>query len=292
MVAPFTKIITTELMPCKPALTGLSQKPRHFVIVTYKAISIPRNYALILSFWRCHNLWDLIRLSFKESLIKFIKVTLLFVSILWLSSCGGSSGSNAEITPPNTNVIKINIDWERVVRKVPLYAYGINSPANFIPAYSNNLTFMSNLKSITQKKGFICLHGWGMLGDSPEAWQKNGVWDSTKINQALRPLVEDGYTVMINVPSGPQGENDYRDPKAFAKFCADLVRTVNIEHGLGIKYWEIPNERESDFSDPGLSVSQMAILIKTASVAMKAVDPSIKVGGQQQHGLMLIFLLP
>jgi len=181
--------------------------------------------------------------------------------------------------PKPTSGINVTVDWNNVIREIPADAYGVNSPANFIPAYSNNPAFMSNLESITQKKGFIRLHGWGMLGDSPEAWQDNGVWDSTKIEQALRPLVNEGYTVMINVPSGPQGEDDYQDPAVFAKFCADLVKIVNIDHGLGIKYWEIPNERESGFSDPGLSVSEMATLITTASAAMKAVDPSIKVGG-------------
>jgi xylan 1,4-beta-xylosidase len=84
---------------------------------------------------------------------------------------------------------------------------------------------------------------------------------------------------MINIPSGSKGEDDYLDPENFAKFCADLVKIVNIDHGLGIKYWEIPNEREEGFVDPGLSASKMAILIKTATTAMKAVDSSIKVGG-------------
>jgi xylan 1,4-beta-xylosidase len=175
--------------------------------------------------------------------------------------------------------IKVNVDWSNVVRKIPQYAYSVNSAANFIPSYSNNATFMRNLKMMTQTKSFVRLHGWGMLGDSPEAWQDSGVWDSQKINQALRPLVDAGHEVIINIPSGPKGENDYQDSIRFAKFCADLVKIVNIDHQLDIKYWEIPNEREAGFVEPGLSVSEMATLLKTASNAMKAVDPSIKVGG-------------
>ncbi len=216
-----------------------------------------------------------------------IKVMLLFVMSLLVSSCGGGGAKSTAIT---SHAIEVTIHWDKVVRKIPSYAYGVNSPANFIPAYSNNPTFMGHLKSITQKKGFIRLHGWGMLGDSPEAWQKNGVWDSVKINQALRPLVDNGYTVMINIPSGPQGEDDYRDPVVFATFCADLVKIVNIDHRLGIKYWEIPNEREAGFSNPGLSVSEMATLIKTSSAAMKDVDPSIKVGGPAAAWINLDYL--
>ena len=205
-----------------------------------------------------------------------IKFSILLVASILISSCGGGGSKKADIA---TSGIKISVDWDNVIREIPAYAYGINSAASFIPAYSSNPTFMSNLEFITQKKSFIRLHGWGMLGNSPEAWQDNGVWDSAKIEQALRPLVNEGYTVMINVPSGAQGENDYQDPAAFAKFCADLVKIVNIDHGLGIKYWEIPNEREAGFTDPGLSVSEMATLIRTATTAMKAVDPTIKVGG-------------
>ncbi len=205
-----------------------------------------------------------------------IRIFILLVASILISSCGDGGTKKPDVT---TNGIKVTVDWNDVIREIPAYAYGINSAANFIPAYSNDQTFMGNLEFITQKKSFIRLHGWGMLGESPEAWQNNGVWDSAKIEQALRPLVNEGYTVMINVPSGPQGEDDYLDPIAFAQFCADLVKIVNIDHGLGIKYWEIPNEREAGFIDPGLSVSQMATLIKAASTAMKAVDPSIKVGG-------------
>lgn len=191
-----------------------------------------------------------------------------------------SPSDNFEQKMANSSAeINVSIDWDSIIRKIPSYAYGINSPANFIPEFSNNVSFMNTLEFITQKKGFIRLHGWGMLGNSPEAWQNNGVWDSTKIEQALRPLVEDGYTIMINIPSGALGEEDFQDPVRFAKFCADLVKIVNIDHQLGIKYWEIPNERESGFIDSGLSVSDMSTLIQTASQAMKAVDPTIKVGG-------------
>jgi len=203
-----------------------------------------------------------------------VKISILFAVSIFIINCGGDK---TEIVPVSD--IKVIVDWHKVTRKIPSTAYGINTPANFIPAYSNNQIYMNNIKLIAQKRSFIRLHGWGMLGNSPEAWQNNGIWDSTKIEQALRPLVNEGYTVMINVPSGSQGEDDYLDPVAFAKFCADLVKIVNVDHGLGIKYWEIPNEREAGFTDPGLSVSQMATLIKTASTAMKAVDPSIKVGG-------------
>ena len=182
-------------------------------------------------------------------------------------------------TLSHAQTIDIDIDWSHHLRAIPEYAYGVNSPAHFIPAYSNDMEFMEKVELITQKKGMIRLHGWGMLGDSPEAWQIDGVWDAVKIQNALTPLMEQGYQVMINIPSGPAGEDDYQNPAAFAQFCADLVQIVNVDYHLGVKYWEIPNERESGFVTPGLSTLQMSNLIKTAALAMKAVDSTIQIGG-------------
>ncbi len=174
----------------------------------------------------------------------------------------------------------LNIDWNNVVKTIPENAYGVNSPANFIPSYSNNGVFMNNLEQITQKKGLIRLHGWGMIDEnSPESWIINGQWDTTKIQQALAPLIQQGYEIMINIPSGPLGENDYQNPQQFAQFCADLVQIVNIDNSFNVTYWEIPNEREADFISPGLTVNEMANLIQTASQAMKNIDSTIKVGG-------------
>ena len=179
-----------------------------------------------------------------------------------------------------SQTVNITIDWNNSTRTIPEYAYGVNSSANFIPSYSNNSVFMGNLELITQKKGLVRLHGWGMLDEnSPESWLNNGEWNSVKIQQALLPLQQEGYKVMINIPSGALGEDDYQNPQEFAQFCAELVQIVNIDHQLGVEYWEIPNEREQGFAAPGLTVSQMATLIQTASQAMKAVDPTIKVGG-------------
>lgn len=209
--------------------------------------------------------------------------SILLIALAGCSSSGSDDSLAAGVATPargnGSQVVDILVDWDTTIRQVPAYSYGVNSSANFIPSYSNDPGFMRSLELITQKRGFVRLHGWGMLGDSPEAWQENGIWDADKIERALQPLVDEGYTVMINIPAGPQGEDDYLDPIAFARFCADLVQIVNVDLGLGIQYWEIPNERESGFTDPGLSVNEMATLMRAATQRMKAVDPTIKVGG-------------
>ncbi len=189
-----------------------------------------------------------------------------------------SDSPPAKQVEPSSGV-DVHVGWGQILREVPKNAYGVNSPANFIPGYSTDPVFMENLDQITAKRGLIRLHGWGMLGESPEAWQNGGVWNSSKIEQALRPLISEGYTVMINIPSGPDGEDDYHDPIAFAQFCASLVEIVNVDLSLGVRYWEIPNEREAGFAEPGLSIGEMAHLMETARDAMQSVDPTILVGG-------------
>ena len=187
--------------------------------------------------------------------------------------------------------ITLDIDWNNPVKTIQDNAYGVNSPANFIPSHSNDGVFMSNLSQITQKKGLIRLHGWGMIDEnSPESWLTDGQWDSLKIHQALMPLVQQGYEVMINIPSGPLGENDYQNPQQFAQFCADLVQIVNIDYQLNVAYWEIPNERESSFTTPGLTVNEMSNFIQIASQAMKNIDPTIKVGGAATAWVNIAYL--
>ncbi|MFL6124203.1 cellulose binding domain-containing protein [Actinophytocola sp.] len=69
--------------------------------------------------------------------------------------------------------------------------------------------------------------------------------------------------------------------------AADWVRSANIDKGYGVKYWEIGNENygngqygsnweADDHADK--SPTQYATLVRDYATAMKAVDPSIKVG--------------
>lgn len=69
--------------------------------------------------------------------------------------------------------------------------------------------------------------------------------------------------------------------------AADWVRSANIDKGYGVRYWEIGNENygnghyganwEAD-DHPDKSPNQYATLVRDYSLAMKAVDPSIKIG--------------
>jgi len=58
--------------------------------------------------------------------------------------------------------------------------------------------------------------------------------------------------------------------------AANLVRYANIERGYGFRTWEIGNEPDRD---PAADVDGYNIQFRDFTLAMKAVDPSIKVAG-------------
>lgn len=179
------------------------------------------------------------------------------------------SESRAEVT--------LTVDWNKTVGTVNPMSYGMNCPACFDPQWTHNAALLRPLAAVTAgARPLIRLHGWGMVAQgSNECWlNPDNTWNAEKIKNALTPLVEAGYQLMIDIPSGPGGEKDPVDPVSMAPFIASLVKIVNVDNKLGVKYWELPNEREHI-----LSADQMAMLLSNASKSMKAVDPGIKVGG-------------
>ncbi len=192
-----------------------------------------------------------------------------------VSSAAPSTLSGAAVTIP-----VINIEWTKVLRAVDPKSYGVDCPSCFDPAWSHNAGFLRALATVTDGgKPLIRLHGWGMVSQgSNQCWlNKDGTWNAAKIKAALTPLVQAGYKLMIDIPSGPGGDKNVRDlrnPTRMASFAAALVKIVNVDNHFRVKYWEIPNEQETI-----LTPIQMASLLTDASIAMKSVDPTILVGG-------------
>lgn len=182
--------------------------------------------------------------------------------------------------------VQVSVDWGTSAGAISPFAYGQNSNGFLNVSYTGDPDFMAHIRYLNGNKGLVRIHSTGMI--STGGWlNADQTWNEAVIVAALTPLVQEEYPVMINIPYGPTG---YQDAAVFAEFAAELVRIVNVDHGLGIKYWEIPNERESGFATPGLSVSAMANLIKEAYSAMKALDPSILVGGPATSDVNVPFL--
>jgi hypothetical protein len=91
----------------------------------------------------------------------------------------------------------------------------------------------------------------------------------------VRQLPQARGNLVVNV------EGAYRQTPAvvgrYAQKAADWVRSVNVTMGAGIKHWEIGNEEYFPYW-PGLSAREYAASVVTFSKAMKAVDPTVKIG--------------
>lgn len=73
--------------------------------------------------------------------------------------------------------------------------------------------------------------------------------------------------------------------------AAEWVRYSNITKEYGVKYWEIGNElwhpdKDNEWAQISFDLNSMVELVKEYSNAMKAVDPTIKVGVSWKEGEM------
>jgi xylan 1,4-beta-xylosidase len=195
--------------------------------------------------------------------------------------------------------VTVEVDWGKPTgRTATRLHYGLNAfhgtnPDVFgtpgLEAYKKNLAFM--------RPGIVRIHTWEMTSDSTTSkggWWKdpkgpNYAWDREKIKNTFDGTPDYGQTWMVNIPVWPghlgtpvEGKNFHdwllkpTEYDAFANFCAELVRIINIEQKRGVKYFEVPNERELRYAN---DMPALAELYSRAARAMKKVDPTIKVGG-------------
>ncbi len=122
---------------------------------------------------------------------------------------------------------------------------------------------------------------------------KTKQWNWTVLDKEIDRIQKSGAKVVINffgtptfMSSNPKAKVPIFAPpvdfKAYADYCAEIVRHVNIDKKYGIKYWEFWNEPSGNYfwsawrkKDKGGFFKLYAKVAK----AIKAVDPSILVGG-------------
>jgi len=174
--------------------------------------------------------------------------------------------------------VNVSVDWSDVKYDIDPMAFGVNGFKAPDPAKTTNVSYRDNMKYMlgTREGGALFrIHTWEMLGSGSNGWITGTTWNATKVKNAIKGLTDAGITnICINIPDGISSSNKIGNIAGFAAFCADLVRIVNVDGALGVKYWEMPNE-----ADNNLNGTQQAAVFNAAAAAMKAVDPSIKTGG-------------
>jgi hypothetical protein len=136
--------------------------------------------------------------------------------------------------------------------------YGLNAYQGYNPKVSGtpgNSTYKANMNYIhaglirhwrgdEMDNSTTDANGW-VINPTTSAYS----WDATKISNALtgsfsynptRIMTLGGWPAYLDDGTGHLQTNDY---DAFAGFCSNLVRIVNINLGFHIEYWEVPNEK-------------------------------------------------
>ncbi len=214
---------------------------------------------------------------------------------------------------PSPNHVRVRVDWSDVRGTTTRFTYGLNIFAGNSPAVAREANYGRNLAYMNAR--LLRYHYSGLINDSIEdarGWvdAKGRRWDASRINDAMNAAdgwaKAHGYRAerLINIPKFPAwmktysvevktrtGETrnisllDRSEYDRFAQFCANLVRILNVEQKRGIKYFEATNERDQIYYVEFIRVDQpdhldeLIEIYNRAAVAMKAVDPTIKVGG-------------
>ncbi len=203
-----------------------------------------------------------------------------------IAGMGGHPGPASSATS-----VSVQINWQKPTGvTATAMSYGINVFQAFDPkiaGLSGNSVYQSNLAAM--RPGMIRYHNMRMLRDSTldaSGWVitpnvATYRWDRNKINQAMTGAYRFNPTLMLNIPgwSSYLDRNGKLDPDRydeFAKFCADLVRIINVEQKRGVKYWEVINEKDGVY---GTDMAELGKIYTIAAREMKRVDPTIKVGG-------------
>ncbi len=198
--------------------------------------------------------------------------------------------------------IAVTVDWKTVIAQATPRAYGLNAFRGFDPAITTNPAYQKNLGYMAP--GLLRLHNGGLMGDSAKnttGWidEARHRWDAAKVKAALAGFPP-GATLLINIPTWPDWMADpdgflgADQSDAFARLCADLVRIVGQDCRRPGLLWEVTNEQDERYfvrfhqgggwgplKDPQKPdrVEELAGIYRRCAAAMKAADPTIRVGG-------------
>ncbi len=190
--------------------------------------------------------------------------------------------------------VTLSVDWHGGSAQTGNFAYSLNAFQAFDPTWPGsmgNATYRANVAAMAP--GIVRYHHWGMLDQSTSDTSGNGWlvdpanrpdWNSVKIANAMHGAYNFGPVLMMNIPLWPgcladsNGRLASDKTAAFAAYCADLVKIVNVDLGKQVRYWEVTNEQDGGSGYDG-RMGDLAVIYNAAAIAMRAVDPTIKIGG-------------
>ena len=221
--------------------------------------------------------------AYCQFLSGFVKSCLLITAFLTISTT-----LLAQIT--------LNIDPTQVVGLAKPNHYAINKWQGMDSAVASHADYQARIKELNPKlvryhaaEQMKCKQGKRWIDGKSWINCSKQEWDANHIQKVLSHTAVSGVQIVINISTYPEWIAS-PNIEAYAQFCADLVRIVNVDLGMGVKYWEPINE----WNIKGYNGIEIADHYIACYQAMKAVDPSIKLCGpvstHPQDGTILPFL--
>jgi hypothetical protein len=200
-----------------------------------------------------------------------------------------------------------SVDWSKSERASTELGYGLNAYQGFRPESFKSAAYKSNMS--VMNPGLLRFHNAGALQDSgtPDGLIDTArrTWDANKVKAALAASFSSFGRKqpqrMINIPTWADWMDADRDGfldrdqfDNYAQLCADLVKIVNRDAQLKVQYWEVTNEKDDHYftqfhtnggwgglKDPAKPdrLNDLITIYNKVAIAMKRVDPTIRVGG-------------
>ena len=176
---------------------------------------------------------------------------------------------------------QIKVDWNTAVAESTPFVFGSNDYEITILKKAQDPTFQKLLAELNIP--LIRIHHAGLSDRWTKADSKS--WDETKIKACYDASYPHKPTIVQNIPRWPkwmatEGKNLLATSEYdhYANFCAELVNILNQKQQRKVIYWEPINELEVRYQQAG-KLDQLWQIYNQTAKAMKAQDPTIKVGG-------------
>ncbi len=175
----------------------------------------------------------------------------------------------------------LQVDWGATLAQATPYLFGSNDYEITRPEALEDAKYKQILKQLDLR--LIRIHH----AELSDRWSnaKTKTWDEAQLKMAFDAYYPHNPTLVQNIPRWPQwmrqdkqGLLDISEYDRYAQFCADLVQILNIKQQRRIQFWEPFNERDDIYENAG-KLDELWKIYNLAATAMKAVDPTIKIGG-------------
>ena len=187
----------------------------------------------------------------------------------------------------------ISVDLSKVLSHPAANSIGIN--LNYLRDDNNNLEGARPIQETLKEMGVGWLRYPGGEKSDRHLWSQppwnepdpqvkgsylNQVKDILDFDEYIEYAKQAGAEPYVVVGYGRENRTGFTK-RQYLENAIEWVKYANVKNNYGVKYWEIGNE---NWNNNTATPKQMAEIVVEFSRAMKAVDPSIKVGSSNGRG--------